>query len=633
MSQLSRRWRLSIGLAVFIVVESAVTFALAQPARNVVFFIPDGLRLGSVTPQAAPTFARVRDQGVRFANSHSVFPTLTMVNAAAMGTGHFPGDTGNFANTIYTGFPAKSANGSAAPMIESDAILAEINAHFGDNYLNEESLLAAARQAGFLTAAIGKVGPTALYDVSERSGQQTIVIDDSTGRAGGVPLSERMLDMLQAVKLPNQAPARGDNAKVGDAATPGTETANVDQQRYFTAVTAKAILPMFKASGKPFLLVFWSRDPDGTQHNQGDSLGQLVPGINGPTSLAAIKNADDNLAAILDALKTLGLESTTDVIVSADHGFSTISKDSQSSAAVKITYKDVPAGQLPPGFVAIDIAKALDMRLFDPDAKSAPIDFNAGQHSSKANGFIGSDPASPDVVVAANGGADLVYLPKPNAKELVGKIVDMLLAEDYVSGIFLDDRFGTIPGTLPLSAIYLKGLALTPTPAIVVNFRSFAAGCGEPLMCSVTVVDHSLQQGQGMHGNFSRADTSNFMAAIGPSFRARFVDPAPVSNADVGMTVAHLLGLKLAKKGDVVGRVLSETLQGGANALPQVKHLTRLSAPASNGLQTVLKLQVVGDQMYFDAGGFPGRTVGLERRTNGNQVAKPQRRAPTGRQG
>jgi len=29
------------------------------------------------------------------------------------------------------------------------------------------------------------------------------------------------------------------------------------------------------------VLVFWSRDPDGTQHNQGDSLNQLVPGING----------------------------------------------------------------------------------------------------------------------------------------------------------------------------------------------------------------------------------------------------------------------------------------------------------------------------------------------------------------
>ena len=74
-----------------------------------------------------------------------------------MGTGHFPGDTGNYGNTIYTGFPVVSANGSVAPMVESDAILGEINAHFGGNYLNEETLLAAARNAGFLTAAVGKL--------------------------------------------------------------------------------------------------------------------------------------------------------------------------------------------------------------------------------------------------------------------------------------------------------------------------------------------------------------------------------------------------------------------------------------------------------------------------------------------
>ena len=77
------------------------------------------------------------------------------------------------------------------------------------------------------------------------------------------------------------------------------------------------------------------------------------------------------------------------------------------------------------------------------------------------------------------------------------------------------------------------------------------------------------------------------------------------------MTAAHILGLKLAKKGDLVGRVLSETIKTGANDLPQVKHLTRLSPPAGNGLQTVLRLQVVGDHLYFDAAGFPGRTVGL----------------------
>ncbi len=46
----------------------------------------------------------------------------------------------------------------------------------------------------------------------------------------------------------------------------------------------KAVLPLFRKDEKPFLVVFWSRDPDGTQHNEGDSLNLLSPGINGPTS-------------------------------------------------------------------------------------------------------------------------------------------------------------------------------------------------------------------------------------------------------------------------------------------------------------------------------------------------------------
>ena len=605
--------QLLLSLSLFSLAEFNAVIALAQSPHNVVLFIPDGLRPESVNPTVAPTFARVRDQGVRFANSHSIFPTLTMVNSAAMGTSHFPGDMGNYANTVYMGFPVPSANGSVTPMIENDAILGEINARFGGNYLNEETLLAAARKVGLLTASVGKVGPTAVYDITERSGEETIIIDDLTGRPGGLPLSARTLEALQKASLPNAAPTRGDNAKTGDAKTPGTNVANVEQQGYFADVTTKAILPMFKGAGKPFVLVFWSRDPDGTQHNQGDSLGQLVPGINGPTSQASIKNADDNLAAILDSLKALGLDATTDVFVSSDHGFSTISKDSQTSAASKINYKDVPSGQLPPGFVAIDIAKTLNLPLFDPDAKLAPVDFNAGQHSSKANGLIGTDPSSPDVVVAANGGIDLVYLPRPNAKELGTRIVEMLLGQDYVSGLFVEDALGNIPGTLPLSAINFKGSAVTPVPAIVINFRSFAAGCGEPLMCAVTVVDHTLQQGQGMHGNFSRADTKNFMAAIGPDFQAKYTDPAPASNADVGMTLAHILGLKLSKKGDLIGRVLTESLKAGNRQPPQVKQLTRISEPAKSGLQTVLLVQVVGNSMYFDAAGFPGRTVGLER--------------------
>ena len=49
--------------------------------------------------------AEIRDKGVNFKNSHSLFPTFTMANGSAMSTGHYLGDTGTFSNTIYTGYP------------------------------------------------------------------------------------------------------------------------------------------------------------------------------------------------------------------------------------------------------------------------------------------------------------------------------------------------------------------------------------------------------------------------------------------------------------------------------------------------------------------------------------------------
>src|SRR3954454_14385298 len=92
-------------------------------------------------------------------------------------------------------------------------------------------------------------------------------------------------------------------------------------------------------------------------------------------------------------------------------------------------------------------------------------------------------------------------------------------------------------------AAELYGKSVTPRPAIAINFRSFDTGCGEKLRCTVEIADTGLQQGQGMHGSFSRADTVNFMAASGPDFKTGFVDPAPVSNADVGKTIAYILKL------------------------------------------------------------------------------------------
>jgi Type I phosphodiesterase / nucleotide pyrophosphatase len=583
-------------------VAAAVPPAMAERPHNVILFVPDGLRALMVDEATAPAMAAVRDKGVNFKNPHSLFPTFTTANASAMATGHYLGDTGDFSNVIYTGLPI---GGTLTPFLESDPVLGDVDEHFAGDYLDEVTLLKAARDAGFSTATIGKLGPSLIFDHTERTGTRTVVVDDSTGSANGIPLSHEIQQRLHALGLPLATPSRGDNGNPGTAERDGTKTANLVQQNYFVEVATKVVLPLFKARGRPFVLVFWSRDPDGTQHNQGDSRNALVPGINGPTSLAAIKNADDDLARLEKALAELGLAGSTDIFVSADHGFSTIAKESKTSPAARATYPDVPAGFLPPGFVAIDLATALGLPLHDPDAGNAPVERD--HHPTRANGLIGRDPTHPDIVVAANGGSDLVYIVNKD-HELTAKVVDALLAQDYVSGLFVDDSLGRFRGTLPLTAVNLRGSALTPMPTIAVNFRSFSTGCEQPVLCTAEIADTVLQQGQGMHGSFSRADTMNFMAAIGPDFKKGFVDEAPASNADVGKTLARILGLKIKDHGKLVGRVLSEAMPGGK--APRSVAETARSDPAA-GLATVLNYQRVGKTRYFDAAGFPERTVGL----------------------
>ena len=349
-----------------VIVAAIVAILAASPAaaqgpasepHNVVLFVADGLRSRIVDDATAPTMAAIAREGVSLRNSHSLFPTLTTANASAMATGHMLGDTGDFSNTIYTGFEVRVDGGvSQTPFLESDSVLGQLDEKWG-NYLNEPAILKLASGKGYSTAAIGKLGPTLIFDHTDRDGTPTIIIDDSTGNPNkGIPLSAEMIGLLDAAKLELKPPPRSN----------GT-IPNSLQQDYFTAVTTRVVLPLFKKRGKPFVLVFWSRDPDGTQHLQRDSLNSLTPGINGPTSLAAIRNADDDLAKIRAALVELNLLETTDIITVADHGFSTISKESHTSSTVKTKIADTLEGQLPYGFLALDLAKALNLPLLDPD--------------------------------------------------------------------------------------------------------------------------------------------------------------------------------------------------------------------------------------------------------------------------
>src|SRR6201992_3921179 len=220
-----------------------------EAPHNLILFVPDGLRGRIVTPQTAPTMAELRDKGVEFKNSNTLFPTSTTANAAAMATGHLLGDTGDFSNTIYTGYPVAAAEGSVTPFLESDPVLHEAGEHFGADYLNEDTVLKLARAKGYSTAAIGKLGPTLIFDHTDKigtDGLHSIVIDDSTGSKSGVPLSDEMKAALGKANLALETPSRGDNGKAGDSKTAGTTVPNTAQQAYFTDGATKVVLPMVK---------------------------------------------------------------------------------------------------------------------------------------------------------------------------------------------------------------------------------------------------------------------------------------------------------------------------------------------------------------------------------------------------
>ena len=132
--------------------------------------------------------------------------------------------------------------------------------------------------------------------------------------------------LLKAAGLQSGA-AAAESARPGQHETPGTKTANVEHQQWFADAMTKAILPAFAKSPEPFVLVFWSGDPDLTQHAQGDSLNQLTPGINGADVEAAVQNADRNLKQILDYLDAHPeVRDNTNIFVTSDHGFSTVSR-------------------------------------------------------------------------------------------------------------------------------------------------------------------------------------------------------------------------------------------------------------------------------------------------------------------
>ena len=125
--------------------------------------------------------------------------------------------------------------------------------------------------------------------------------------------------------------------------------------------------------------------------------------------------------------------------------------------------QEVNDGLLPPGFLAIDLAHELNLPLYDPELqteeersgtryvrvdptlrgrqrRAATADDRRGAH--RRTGRVGR-PTDARVVVAQTS----IYVPG-NDRDLVSASCDSWRTQDYVGGLFVNDRFGQLPGTL-----------------------------------------------------------------------------------------------------------------------------------------------------------------------------------------
>jgi hypothetical protein len=92
MSAFSRREFLKTGLGVGVGLAASGTFPtslsaeVSPPSQRVILLVLDGLRPDRITPELMPHTHQLASRGVFFADNHAVYPTTTMMNAAALAT-------------------------------------------------------------------------------------------------------------------------------------------------------------------------------------------------------------------------------------------------------------------------------------------------------------------------------------------------------------------------------------------------------------------------------------------------------------------------------------------------------------------------------------------------------------------
>jgi predicted AlkP superfamily pyrophosphatase or phosphodiesterase len=284
--------RLLAALVAATIAASATGPAAAGKAVLNVVLVLDGLRPDSITASETPNLWRLREEGVNFLNGHSVFPTVTRVNATAIGTGTYPDRNGMLGNTIYVR-------------------QVDPNHAFGnDDHRNLLRLDAATNGGMVLAKSLGEI-------LAERGKTLAVVSSGTTGSALLVnPRAPKGVGVLvngywepgARVAFPDTANNTILHRFPAAPAKGGTQDPSIESVTWTQRVLRDYVLGELK----PDVVVNWLTEPDHIQHGIG---------AGSPAARAAIRNDDREIGLLIDRLRELGLAERTNIIVVSDHGF------------------------------------------------------------------------------------------------------------------------------------------------------------------------------------------------------------------------------------------------------------------------------------------------------------------------
>ena len=258
----------------------------------ILVFVVDGLRPDAFNTEDTPTLERLRREGVEFVASHSVFPTVTRVNAATIASGAHPATHGIVGNQMY----ARAVHPTRAFGTDGWKNLAKLDEATGGRVVFVPTLAERLQSHGKRLAAVssGSTGSSFLLNPRAPRGVGILVngyLEPGARVAYPDDVNTAVLARFGA------APAKGGRADRYDPVVDWTQ-----------AVLADYVIPELK----PDVVINWITEPDHIQH---------ALGAGSPDARAAIRNADAQIERVLRRVGTIGLDDEPNVCVVSDHGF------------------------------------------------------------------------------------------------------------------------------------------------------------------------------------------------------------------------------------------------------------------------------------------------------------------------